>query len=63
MNLLVAFAYREIVRHIPSLIPFSTINNLPILLNRSNFTFVFSKAGCHTNPESERKRAESSYMF
>ena len=36
--------------HIPPLISFSIINNISILVKRSNFTFVFFKAAFHTNP-------------
>ena len=34
---------------------FFTITNVSISVNRSNFTFVFLKAACHTNPGVERK--------
>ena len=39
---------------------FFAINNIFISVNKSNFTFVFFKAVCHTNPGAVRKRAGSS---
>ena len=54
MYLLLAFAYLYIECHIPSLIPFSTINNISISVERSNFTFVFFKAAYHANPGAGR---------
>ena len=44
----------------PSLIPFSTINNISISVKRSNFTLVFFKAACHADPGTERNFAGSS---
>ena len=41
MHLLLAFSYRWIAWHSPFLIPFSTINNISISVNRPNFTFEF----------------------
>ena len=46
--------------HIPPVIPFSTINNIPILVERSNSTLVFLKAACHANSGAERHFAVSS---
>ena len=50
------------------LIPFSTIENILILVKRSHFTLVFFKAAFHANPEAERHFAGSSayilrYLF
>ena len=44
----------------PPLIPFSTIINISISVNRSNFTFFFFKAACHANPGAEEKISRSS---
>ena len=57
---LLAFAYLLIERHIPPLIPFSTINSISTSFNNSNFTSVFYKAACQANPEAERNFAGSS---
>ena len=40
----------------PPLIPFSTTDNIQILINRSNFTLIFLKAACHANPGAVRER-------
>ena len=53
--LLFALAYLCIARHIPPLIPFSTINNISISVNNSNFTPVFFKQDCNANPSAEKK--------
>ena len=49
MHLLFAFACLFIAWHIPPLIPLSTINNISINLNSSNFTPVVFKAAFHDN--------------
>ena len=59
MHLLIAFTYQVIVWHVPTLIPFSTINNISMSVNSSNFTSVFSKADYYVDPGSVRKRAGS----
>ena len=46
--------------NIPFLIPFSTINNITMSVNSSNFTLVFFKTTCHANPGAEKKLAGSS---
>ena len=46
MYLLLAFAYLLIELHIPTLIPFATINNMSTSL-------VCFKAACQANPEGE----------
>ena len=33
--------------------PYSTINSISMSVNNSNFTSVFFKAACHTNPGAE----------
>ena len=40
---------------IPLLIPSSTINNIPVSVNSSNFNFVILEAACHANPSAEQK--------
>ena len=60
MYLLLAFAYRKVEEHISSLISFSSIYNMWISVNRSNFKLSFSKAGCHANPGAETNFAGSS---
>ena len=55
MYLLLAVGYQWIVRYIPPLILFPIINNISILVNNSNSTFVFFKQACHANPASEKK--------
>ena len=47
--LLLDFAYWWIAINIPPLMPFSTLNNISISVNSSNFTSVFFKAACYTN--------------
>ena len=42
--------------------PFSTINNISILGNNSNSTFVFFKQACHANSGSEKKWAGSNSL-
>ena len=50
--------------HIPSLIPFSTINSISISVKRSNFTSVFFIAACYANSIAERNFAGSgSYIL
>ena len=44
----------------PPVIPFSTINNISISVNRSNFNLFFFKAACHANPEDGKNLAGSS---
>ena len=51
------------ILHIPPHIPYSTISNISISVERSNFTLVFFKATCHANPEAERNFAESNSYF
>ena len=41
--------------NIPPLRPFSTVNNISVLVKRSNFTLVVFKAGCHANPGAVKK--------
>ena len=48
-----ALAYLCIDWHIPPLIPFSTINNISMSVNYSNFTPVFFKRACHADPSAE----------
>ena len=55
MYLLLAFAY-----HVSSLISFSTINNISILVKKSNITLIFFKAACHANHGAEKHFAVSS---
>ena len=43
--------------HIPPLKPFSTINIISVSVKIYNFTLVFIKATCHTNPGAERNFA------
>ena len=38
-----------------TLIPFSSINNISISLINSNFSPVFFKQACHTNPGADKK--------
>ena len=40
--------------------PFSTIKNISISVNRSNFTLVFFKDACNANPHAERQCSRSS---
>ena len=60
MHLLFAFAYLFIAWHIPPLIPFSTINNISISVNNPNFTPVYFKQACYSNPGADGKWARSS---
>ena len=53
----VSFCYRWIKWHI---LPLSPDNNISISGNRSNFSLVFFKADCHSNPGAERKWVGSS---
>ena len=55
--LLLAFAYQWMAWHIPPLIPFSTINNISISVNKSNSTSVFFKAAYRANRKGERNIA------
>ena len=59
MYFLLAFAYQQIERHIPPLVPFSTIYKISVLVKRSNFTLVFLQTTCHANLEAERNFRES----
>ena len=52
--LLLTFAYLCIAWHIPPLIPFLTIINI-LFVNNSNFTPVFFKQACQTNPGADKK--------
>ena len=45
--------------HIPPLICFSTINNISICVNNTDFTAVFFKAAYHTNLGAGRNFTES----
>ena len=55
LYLLFAFAYLYIAWHIPPLITFSTIINISLSVNNSNFTLLFSKQPCHANPGANKK--------
>ena len=44
----------------PPLIPFSTIINISLFVNNSNFTPVFFEEACHANPGADKKLAGSS---
>ena len=57
MYLLLAFAYVWIAWLIPPIIPFCTINNVSISINRSNFTLVFLKTAYHDNSGVGKKKA------
>ena len=46
--------------HIPPLLHFSTINNISMSVERSNFILVFFKAAYHANPGAETNFAGSS---
>ena len=61
MYLLSAFAYRWVAWYILPLVPFSTINSIPMSVNSFNFTSVFFKASFHANPEAERNFASSKW--
>ena len=63
MRLLFAFAYLCIAWHIPPLIPFSTINNISILVNNSNYTPVFFKQACHANPGAYKNEPDQVHIF
>ena len=41
-----------------TLIPFSTINNISISVNRSTFTLVFFKAASQANPGADRNEQD-----
>ena len=43
--------------------PFSTISNISISGERSNFIWVFFKVACHANPGAEWNFAGSSSYF
>ena len=60
MYLSIAFTYQVAAWHVPTLMPFSTINNISMLVDSSNFTSVFSKADYYADPGSVRKREGSS---
>ena len=60
MYLLFALAYLCTAWHIQPLIPSSTINNISRSVNNSNFTPVFFKQACHTNPAADKKWEGSS---
>ena len=60
MHLLVAFAYPWMVWHTPLLLPFSIIDNTSTSAQWSNFTFVFFKTACYTNPGAVKKQVRSS---
>ena len=42
-------------RHIPPLIPFSTINNISIFVNNSNCNSAFLKQACNAHPCADKK--------
>ena len=60
MYLLFASAYLSVALHTPPLIPFSSIINISLSVNNSNFMFVFFKHACHPNLGDDRKWAGSS---
>ena len=63
MYLLLPSMYQQIKWHILPLIHLSTINNIPISLSSSNFTFTsFFFKSCHPNPGEKRKAGPSLYM-
>ena len=45
--------------HIPTLIPFLTINSMSVSVNSSNFTSVYFKAASHANLGAERNFTRS----
>ena len=60
MYLLLYFTYQWTRYHIHSLIFFSVINNILMLVKKSNFPLVFFNSTCHANPGAVRKQAGSS---
>ena len=63
MYLLLAHPYPWIAWHILSLIPFSTINNIPLSVNGSSFTLMLFEAACDANLGRDRtlKRIKPTY--
>ena len=59
-SMLFALAYFYTPLHIPPLIPFSTIDNISLSVDNSNFTPAFFKQACHANPGADKKWAGSS---
>ena len=45
------------------MIPFSTVNNILMLVKSSNCTFDFIKAACHDNPNEEKNKQGRVYIF
>ena len=45
------------------MIPFSTVNNILMLVKSSNCTFDFIKAACHDNPSEEKNKQGRVYIF
>ena len=60
MYLFLTFAYLCISWTILPLISFSTINNISISVNNSNFTPDNFKQACHANLGADKKRTVSS---
>ena len=63
MYLLLAFTYLWIAWHIPPLLPFSTINNTSISIEKSNFTLISFNAACYANPGAVRNEQAWFYIF
>ena len=45
------------------MILFSTINNILISVNSSNFTLVALKTSCYVNPDAEKNGRDQAHMF
>ena len=45
------------------MIPFSTVNNILMLVKSSNCTFDFIKGVCHDNPSEEKNKQGRVYIF
>ena len=61
--LLFALAYLCTAWHIPPLLPFSTMNNISLLVNNFNSTSVFFKQACHVDPGVDKNEQGRVHIF
>ena len=60
---LLVFTYLLTNWHIPLLIPFSTINDISMFVNSSNFTSFFFKVASNANHGTDRNFAGPKWFF
>lgn len=60
---LLAFAYRSMTWHIPSMMPFCTISRISTSVSGSNSTLNFFRHACHANPHAKKSMRDQARIF